>query len=147
MHYPVSYYKNEFDRLVISNSANSCTWDETYGSIPNLSDQDSIYVDEIVDKIINKAVLIDENGKIYNGFAEEDPYILEKGYYGKYAYFLKFNDSDSSMYLGAFMYEDYSGIFVVDEKISFPVRNENNDDIYIKVKKLTVGHEVMFEKE
>ena len=61
--YHISYYKNEFDRLVTSNSANGCTWDETYGSIPNLSDQDSIYVDEIVDKIINKAVLIDEDGK------------------------------------------------------------------------------------
>ena len=44
------------------------------------------------------------------------------------------------------MYEDYSGIFVVNEKISFPVRNENNDDIYIKVKKLIVGYKVMFEK-
>ena len=140
------YYKDLYNKSLLEDedTYNNCSYEETYGSIENINTIDESEVEKLIEKIINKAILIDEHGEEYTGFYHDG----RKKMYTPYAYFLRNDiyDDDDDMTLEPFVAIDFAGIFFSDNKISFPFRFDY-DDKYINIKKLIVGHRVIFEKE
>lgn len=141
------YYKDLYNKSLIKDedTYNNCSYEETYGSIENINAIDESEVEKLIEKIINKAILIDEHGEEYTGFFEDRHNALKKTY-TPYVYFLRSDICSEDMTLEPFVVIDFAGTFFSDKKISFPFRFDTNDE-FINIKKLIVGHRVIFEKE
>lgn len=142
------YYKDLYNKSLLNDedAYNNCTYEDTYGSIENtISTMDESEVKKFIEKVVNRAVLIDEHGEEYNGFFEDNRDALKK-VYTPYAYFLRSDICGEDMTLEPFVVVDFAGIFFSDKEIFFPFRFDT-DDGYINIKKLTVGRRVIFEKE
>ena len=138
------YYKDLYNKSLLEDEDmyNNCSYEETYGSIENINTIDESEVEKLIEKIINKAILIDEHGEEYTGFYHDG----RKKMYTPYAYFLRSDICSEEMTLEPFVVIDFAGIFFSDKEIFFPFRFDTEDG-YINIKKLTVGHRVIFEKE
>ena len=141
------YYKDFYNKSLLENedTYNNCSYEETYGSIENINTMDESEVEKLIEKIINRAILIDEHGEEYTGFFEDSHNALKKTY-TPYVYFLRSDICSEDMTLEPFVVIDFAGTFFSDKKISFPFRFDTNDE-FINIKKLIVGHRVVFEKE
>lgn len=141
------YYKDLYNKSLLEDedTYNNCSYEETYGSIENVNTIDESEVEKLIEKIINRAILIDEHGEEYSGFFEDNRDALKK-MYTPYVYFLRSDICSEDMTLEPFAVIDFACIFFSDKKISFPFRFDTDDE-YINIKKLIVGHRVIFEKE
>lgn len=141
------YYKNLYNKSLLEDedTYNNCSYEETYESIENINAIDESEIEKLIEKIINRAILIDEHGEEYTGFFEDSHNALKKTY-TPYVYFLRSDICSEDMTLEPFVVIDFAGTFFSDKKISFPFRFDTNDE-FINIKKLIVGHRVIFEKE
>lgn len=141
------YYKDLYNKSLLEDEDmhNNCSYEETYGSIENINTIDESEVEKLIEKIINKAILINEHGEEYTGFFEDNHNALKKTY-TPYVYFLRSDFCSEDMTLEPFVVIDFAGIFFSDKKISFPFRFDTVYE-YINIKKLIVGHKVIFEKK